>query len=291
MEDSYVLHYPDHRFHDLYLCLCGYSKCAPLHSFGPAVRPHYVLHYIMEGKGRYYAGGTRFDLQAGQGFLIEPDVQTFYQADEKDPWTYLWIGFHGSSAKTYLREIGLNSSQLTYRCRHAEELKQTVISMLKNNTSGTTNQFLLESLLYSFFSILARDMEIMPQSRPGGDNVYIRRAMEYIHNNYSSPIRVADIASYVCIDRSYLYTLFRRDLGVSPQDYLKNYRLSCAAELLTITELPVSGVALSCGYLDPLVFSKAFKHRMGLAPSAYRRKNRTDTRECLREHEEHLETL
>ena len=92
MEDSYVLHYPDHRFHDLYLCLCGYSKCAPLHSFGPAVRPHYVLHYIMEGKGRYYAGGTRFDLQAGQGFLIEPDVQTFYQADEKDPWTYLWIG-------------------------------------------------------------------------------------------------------------------------------------------------------------------------------------------------------
>ena len=40
-------------------------------------------------------------------------------------------------AKTYLREIGLNSSQLTYRCRHAEELKQTVISMLKNNTSGT----------------------------------------------------------------------------------------------------------------------------------------------------------
>ncbi len=103
--------------------------------------------------------------------------------------------------------------------------------MLKNNTSGTTNQFLLESLLYSFFSILARDMEIMPQSRPGGDNVYIRRAMEYIHNNYSSPIRVADIASYVCIDRSYLYTLFRRDLGVSPQNYLKNYRLSCAAEL------------------------------------------------------------
>lgn len=165
MEDSYVLHLPDHRFHDLYLCLCGYSVCSPLHSFGPAVRPNYILHYIMEGKGRYLVGDTRYDLTAGQGFLIEPDTQTFYQADEKEPWTYLWIGFHGSSARAFLRDIGLNSSQLTYRCRYADELKQTVIRMLKHNTSSTTDQFLLESLLYSFFSILARDMDFVAPDR------------------------------------------------------------------------------------------------------------------------------
>lgn len=52
MENSYVLHLSDHNFNDLYLCLCGYSKCEPLHSFGPAVRPNYILHYILEGKGR-----------------------------------------------------------------------------------------------------------------------------------------------------------------------------------------------------------------------------------------------
>ena len=49
MENSYVLHLSDHNFNDLYLCLCGYSKCEPLHSFGPAVRPNYILHYILEG--------------------------------------------------------------------------------------------------------------------------------------------------------------------------------------------------------------------------------------------------
>ncbi len=291
MEDSYVLHLPDHRFHDLYLCLCGYSICEPLHSFGPAVRPNYVLHYIMEGKGRYYVGDTQYDLKAGQGFLIEPDTQTFYQADEKEPWTYLWIGFNGSSAKEFLRDIGLNSSQLTYRCRHADELKQTVIHMLKHNTSSTTDQFLLESLLYSFFSILARDMEIVAPSKSGGDNLYIRRAVEYIHNNYSNAIHVSDIAAYVCIDRSYLYTLFRKSLGISPQDYLANYRISCAGELLTITSLPVSGVALSCGYQDPLVFSKAFKQRMGMTPSQYRLKKREDVIEHLKKHESRLESL
>ncbi len=245
----------------------------------------------MEGKGRYYAGDSEYDLQAGQGFLIEPNIQTFYQADENEPWTYLWIGFNGSSAQAYLRDIGLNSCQLTYRCRHANELKLTVIETLKHNTCGTADLFLLESLLYSFFSILARDMEIIPPARSNKDNIYIRRAIEYIHNNYSNTIHVADIAAYVCIDRSYLYTLFRRSFGISPQDYLANCRISCAGELLTITDLPVSGVALSCGYQDPLVFSKAFKQRMGLTPSQYRKKQRQDVEEHLKSHESRLEKL
>ena len=291
MENSYVLHLSDHNFNDLYLCLCGYSKCEPLHSFGPAVRPNYILHYILEGKGRYHAGDVQYALQAGQGFLIEPHVQTFYQADEKEPWTYLWIGFHGDKAGEYLRSIGLSSGHLTYRSSHSSELKQIVFNMLKNNTSSPTDQFFMQSLLYSFFAVLARDISAFPTSRTDGDNLYIRRALEYIHNNYSNTIHVADIAAYVCIDRSYLYTLFRRNLGVSPQDYLTNCRITCAAELLTVSELPISGVALSCGYQDPLVFSKAFKQKKGITPSQYRRKYRDDAKDQRMHWKEDLEEL
>ena len=53
---------------------------------------------------------------------------------------------------------------------------------------------------------------------------------------------------YVCVNRSYLYTLFRGELGVSPQEYMANYRLTRAAELLLITDLSVESVARSCGY-------------------------------------------
>ena len=135
MENAYVLQLSDHKFQDLYLCFCGYAKCEPLHSFGPAVRPNYILHYILEGKGRYYVEDTQYELQAGQGFLIEPEVQTFYQADQEEPWTYLWVGFNGSQAQEYLKDIGLNSRQLIFRSGHGDELKQLVITMLKNNTS------------------------------------------------------------------------------------------------------------------------------------------------------------
>lgn len=124
MEDAYVLQLSNRKFSELYLCSCGYSKCEPLHSFGPAVRPDYLIHYILKGKGRYCIGDTTYCLEAGQGFLIEPNVLTFYQADVDEPWEYLWLGFNGTNVREYLRDIGLSSGQPIYRSDHASELKE-----------------------------------------------------------------------------------------------------------------------------------------------------------------------
>lgn len=277
MEASYIHQTSDRKFSDLYLCYCGYDECASGHSFGPAVRPNYLLHYILKGKGQYHIGEKRYHLSAGQGFLIFPQIQTFYQADTSDPWTYIWVGFDGNSASQYLQDIGLTRQHPTFQCSYADELKQTVLHMLNNNTSAVMNQFLSESLIYSFFSILSRDISTVIPTQLEEENLYVRRAVEFIQDNYSLPIHVTDIANYVCINRSYLYTLFRKYLGVSPQEYLANYRITHAAELLRLTDLSIESVAFSCGYTDALVFSKTFKTHMGQTPSRYRKESRQTT--------------
>lgn len=275
MEDSYVLQVPDRKFSDLYLCTCGYSKCEPLHSFGPAVRPHFLLHYILEGQGQYQVGSQSYKLEAGQGFLIEPEVRTFYQADSHAPWTYLWVGFDGMRVREYLGDIGLSGRRLTFRCPKKDELQALVFNVLKNNTISASNQFLQEGCLYAFFSILSQDMVLLPHPGQGAsENLYVRKAMEYIQNNYYNGINVTDIANYVCINRSYLYTLFRENMRVSPQDYLTNYRITRASELLDLTDLPIEGVAQSCGYRDSLVFGRIFKAKQGLTPSQFRKQKR-----------------
>ena len=279
MEDSYVLQLQDRKFKDIYLMSCGYAKCDPLHSFGPAVRPNYIIHFVLDGHGKYQVGDEVYELSAGQGFLIEPEVLTFYQADAKDPWTYLWIGFNGEKAREFMKDIGLNSQKLIFRSQHADKLKDIVIRMLKNNTYSVTSQFILEGLLYTFLSVLTQDIEISFSSEKERENLYIRKAIEYIQNTYSNNIKVTDIASYVCINRSYLYTLFQKNIGMSPQEYLANYRLTRAAELLDVTDLPIGSVAMSCGYRDPLVFSKAFKGKKGMSPSQSRKKSRDAQKE------------
>ena len=124
-----------------------------------------------------------------------------------------------------------------------------------------------------------------------GENPYILQALEFIQNNYSFPIHVTDIANYVCINRSYLYTLFKTNLGVSPQDYLANYRISQATELLTTTDLSIESIALSCGYTDPLIFSKVFKSKKGKAPSRYRKEELNLHKTKLRNNINTLERL
>ncbi|MEY8337603.1 AraC family transcriptional regulator [Lachnospiraceae bacterium 62-35] len=274
MEDAFVLEVPERKFSDLYMCFCGYAKCEPFHSYGPALRPHYIIHYILEGKGRYRAGNTQYELEKGQGFLIEPEAQTFYEADGEMPWTYLWIGFDGTRAKEYLKDIGLGSGRLIYSSSHGAELKSIILNMLKNNTVSLRNQFLLEGLLYSFFSILAEDIALPDGSDPGVDNLYVKQAVGYIQDNYFNPIKVTDIAGYVCINRSYLYTLFRKAMGISPQEYLADYRIVRGAELLSSTDLSIESIALSCGYRDSLTFTRAFKAKRGMAPSWYRKHDR-----------------
>lgn len=271
MEHSYILPQSKRRFSDLYLCFCGYSQCASGYGFGPAVRPNYIIHYILEGKGIYRTEGVTYELRAGQGFLIKPGVQTFYQADREDPWTYLWVGFDGNRAQEYLSGMGLGENRLTYRSSQGQRIQETVLAMLDHNTWAGANQFMLESLLYAFFSILSEDLDVISSAGEKGGSQYVWKAVEFIQNNYCTPIRVTDIADYVCINRSYLYTLFRQELGMSPQQYLSNYRLTQAAELLLITDFPIESVGLSCGYTNPLVFSKAFKAKNGLTPSQYRK--------------------
>lgn len=291
MEESYVLQIKERQFSDLYLCFCGYAKCSPGHSFGPAVRPNYIIHYIVEGRGSYTVDGVKYELEAGQGFLIQPRVQTFYQADENEPWSYLWVGFDGKRAEEYLRGMGLGENTLVYRSSHGERLKQIVLNMLRHNTYTASDQFVLEGLLYSFFGTLSEDMDILAAVESNTGSLYVRKAVEFIQNNYCNPIHITDIADYVCINRSYLYTLFQKELGMSPQEYLTNYRLTQAAELLVITDISIDSVALSCGYSDPLVFSKAFKAKNGITPSRYRKKEQQEQRENLKNNEVKLEGM
>ncbi len=291
MEDSYVLQIKERQFSELYLCFCGYAKCGAGHSFGPAVRPNYIIHYILEGRGSYTVDGVRYELEAGQGFLIEPRRQTFYQADENEPWSYLWVGFDGKRAEEYLKGMGLGENRLIYRCSHGSQLKETVLKMLRHNTYTASDQFILEGLLYSFFGVLSEDMDILSASEKNTGSLYVKKAVEFIQNNYCNPIHITDIADYVCINRSYLYTLFQKELGVSPQDYLSNYRLTQASELLVITDISIESVAFSCGYRDPLVFSKAFKAKYGTTPSRYRRRDQEEQRENLKRNEAKLREL
>ncbi|MBS6183489.1 MAG: AraC family transcriptional regulator [Clostridium celatum] len=282
MLDIYFLENTNRNFNDLYLCYCGLEKCAPLYSFGPAVRPTYLLHYVLEGQGYYYVNDNKYTVSKNQGFLIEPNVVTFYQADKDNPWTYLWIGIDGDKAKLYLNSAGLNENHLIFTYEKDDSLKEYVLEMLKHHTMSDSDAFKIEGLLYLFFSKLCEDRKEIPSmNKEENTNNYINKAIEFIQNNYHNSIKVTDIANYICLNRSYLTSIFQNNLNMSPQKFLMKFRITKAAELLYNTNLSITNIAYSCGYSDPLAFSKAFKKIKGISPKEYRNTKKETTEKFL----------
>ena len=58
---------------------CGREQCSPGHSFGPAVRPHYLIHIVLSGRGIFRQKNYTHQLTAGDAFLITPMESTYYE--------------------------------------------------------------------------------------------------------------------------------------------------------------------------------------------------------------------
>jgi AraC-like DNA-binding protein len=252
---------------DLTLYHCGYELCKPSHSFGPAIRPHYLIHFVISGKGEYHVQGKTYRLTKGNAFLITPGITTIYTADEKDPWEYCWIGFDGYEAKNILRDCDLSETNLIFTDQSNGLLLENLLSLIQNFSEGLGNELTYLGQLYLCLShmrgLKEKSTKLIYES-------HITKAMDYIHHNYTYDIKISDVAKYLSIDRTYLYKLFMIYKKVSPQQYLINYRLGIAKKLLMETNLSVTEIAYSCGFRDTPSFNKHFKNRINITPLKYR---------------------
>ena len=268
---------------DLTLFQYGWENCAPLHSYGPAKRNHYLFHFIFGGKGYLSsndsAGQTHlYKLEANQGFLICPGQVNTYYADEKTPWEYAWLEFDGVKALEYMEMAGLGWDRPVYYLKKREEgalLKEELMAIVDNPYRSSINQI---GHMYLFFDALIRssvNRKTVVQSGKMRDT-YIREAISFIEMNYGRAISVEDIADFCNINRSYLNRLFKESTGKTLQNFLMYYRMNRAAELLKVSELTVNEIGKRCGYQNQLHFSRAFKTIFGLSPMQWKKKEKEE---------------
>ena len=99
MEDTFKQSYkmPPSEMTALSVYNVGHQRCTPRYQWGPGVRNHYLIHYVVSGCGVYETRGQRYSLQAGEAFLALPDTEITYYADENDPWEYVWVALRATT--------------------------------------------------------------------------------------------------------------------------------------------------------------------------------------------------
>ena len=246
----------------------GLQRCSGGYAWGPGVRDHYLIHWILSGHGQFVTRNETYTPSAGMLFLSCPGDTIFYQAHEQDPWEYCWVGFNGADAPLLLEQTRLTRQSPLLRPENPEKIRRAMLDIYADRGSLPHQAVAMTGALYRFFALLME--ESFGRETPGAQQV--RRACAFIADHFSTPLSVEEIAEEIGLSRSRLYRLFMEHLGLSPADYVTQFRMERSQSLLQSTSLPIKAVAFSVGYSDPLYFSRRFREAVGMSPLEYRRK-------------------
>lgn len=277
--ELYFSIFPNERFIDLGLYQFGMEQCSPSHSYGPAARNHFLFHYIISGTGTLYAddstGTTKtYHLKSGEGFLIFPNQITTYIADKELPWEYVWIEFDGLRAKEAMDTAGFSLDRPIFHTKKRDMSQKMEEELVYIATHSDETIFNIIGHLYLFLDYFMRStVSTVVKDSTKLQDYYIKEAITYIEQNFQNDISVVDIANRLGINRSYFGKIFKQTLKQTPQEFLINYRMIKATELLRLTKMSIGDISKAVGYENQLHFSRAFKKIYNISPREWRNIN------------------
>lgn len=251
----------------------GFQKCEPSYQWGPGIRDHYLIHHVISGKGYYVTGGITYPLRSGDTFLVYPQTEVTYYADQSEPWEYAWVGFNGSDAAIILHATDFSKEHpIINQTGLSDQVRKHLLGIYEARGNDFTNSVEMTGRLYQTLALFMKHSTNTEQLNTASS--YVQKAISYISANYSYPISVENIADYVGVSRSHLYRSFQLILKLSPKEYLTQFRLKQASYLLEHSALSITAIANSVGFDNGLYFSKTFHKQKGMSPRDYKNRQK-----------------
>lgn len=247
----------------------GFQKCDPLYQWGPGIRDHYLIHYIISGKGYYKLHQHTYELHAKDTFLVYPNTEVVYYAAADDPWEYAWVGFTGSDASMILTATDFSPEHpLIQNAPLGDAIHRQILHIYDARGNEFEHAVEMTGRLYTMLALFMHHAS--HSNTQNSANSYVQKSIEFISSNYSYAITVEDIAAYVGVSRSHLFRSFEAVLGQSPKEYLTDFRMKQACYLLEHSDLSITAIANSLGFDNSLYFSKTFHKQKQVSPKEFR---------------------
>lgn len=106
-------------------------------------------------------------------------------------------------------------------------------------------------------------------------DIRLETAERIMRERLGQPLRISEIADEVQLSHNQLTRIFRKEHGMTPQDYLRNLRLAAAIRMLTSTPTPIKKIAATVGMPDLKVFNRFMKDNVGKSPTQVREERST----------------
>jgi len=230
----------------------------------------FELLVVIERGGVVRIGDGKYRIEAGEAFLVFPNQFHLYSGMNGDSFGWLFFTFdlHSSDLIKALRDSPRRLDATTFAC--LERLLGACVYPQHEKPDGLEISHRLAELLRAMLAcpqipVVRRNLRQVDDRR----EVIMERINTYVRENLNKSITISELAESLGYSVSYLRTVFRDRLGVSLGRYIRESRLSEAAQLLQEPSVKVSEVARRCGFESLVVFSRAFKNAFGISPKDY----------------------
>jgi AraC-like DNA-binding protein len=250
----------------------------------------YRLMYVHDGKGYFLIDGIKYEVLKGHLLLWSPGIKYSIHPDSQKPFSIIGINFDFTSSK---REINYpippdkedifdkNKITETIEFNNFEAFNKLIhlknMQFIESKLLELTNEYMTRKKYYDnkirgyFLSIIGDIARCISTTNMGSEsmNNKVDLIIEYIHENYNNSITNEEIGAHFNFHSVYINRLMVRYTGSSLHQYLINYRISIAINLLQTTNKSITEIAYSVGFKDINYFSKYFKKLVGVSPKNY----------------------
>lgn len=268
------------------------TTCANLDQYINRILPWHwhnavELFYVESGSLDYYTPGGSATLPAGSGGFVNSGVlhRTVHQRTGIANVQLLhlfdpdFIGQPGSRIHTkYVQPVVTNPNfhflpilpDSPDNIRLLESLRATFD--LRPGEPGYELK-LREKLSLLWLEIFRRaEPYLEGKAHADQPSLRVKQMMAYIHENYSGPISVQDLAAVCNCSQRECYRIFQSCLRMTPNEYIQSYRLQMACRMLLTGKEAAGSIAFACGFSCGSYFGKVFRETFGCTPLEYRRK-------------------
>lgn len=217
--------------------------------------PNWLVLYTMDGAGRF----DQTQCPKGSFLFVRPGVPQDYSVGTgASHWEQLWVHVAFAGAFEGYADTLVGNAPYRLILDAPKECERWLHRCVNAPTK-----------LHALHAIQGALLELeIPRTDAAGIHA---ACLEFIRLHLSEDIGVAELAKGVGLSPSRLTAVLRSQSTLSPRELIETERMKVAAELLTMTNLPIQNIASRVGLHSPFYFSLRFKKAFGSAPSDYRK--------------------
>lgn len=239
---------------------CGFLFKGEKHSM-------YELTYVDRGQLHCVVEGNGFPLKQGQLMFFAPEQWHMQYTDLDVSARFLTVSFDLEGDLTLPladRVFDLSSVEAVY-------LKQLLREMDINDTfSGDVIRGNLKLLLLSILrSSGGQKKRLKTPMALRNENQLVSRTLQYVADHVYDKLSVETVAKEVGVSASHLTALFRRQMSISPGEYIRRVKLEESKTLIREGRMNFSQIAAALNYSTIHHFSRQFKDNFGMSPSEF----------------------